>query len=126
MVTLFDFLMSYPEIEYNEENKAEFKRLGQRFLKRIRAGLNEDGIIAESKISFNPGVIAVSGDHGAYIMFTSGKGVYVNISVQGTAPEQSFMTRSITSLTDYSGGQNHWHKFSNLGSDQKMKTLLRR
>lgn len=126
MTHLFRFLMEYPEFSYNPENKAKFKQLGQSLLKELVKDLKKEGIVEESEVSFNPGGVAVSGDHQLYLMFKSGKGVYLNISAENCLPDQAFMMRSIKNMKDYTGGQNQWFRFTNLDSFPRMIELLRR
>lgn len=126
MTPLYRFLAGHPEIGYNEENKKTFKSLGQELLKSLVEKLKKDDLVEESKVSFNPGGVAVSGDHSLMLMFKTGKGVYVNISAESCLPDQSFMMRSIKGMKDYSGGTNQWFRFTNLDSIPRMGELLRR
>ncbi len=87
---------------YEGYSKANFKRLGTKYLKMIakRLGCTE-------KVSWNPGGIAVSGD---IILHT--EHLYVNMSQCGLG--MGFMYRSCKGIKDYTGGTNHWMQWEKL------------
>lgn len=125
MTALYDFLLRKPEIEYNEINKAMFKKLGQSFLKKLVRYIKLDFEVLDSKVSWNPGGIAVSGDHNLMLMFSEGRGVYLTIS-SGAFGHDGFMARSITHMKDYTGGNNQWFDRSKLRDFPEMNEILKR
>lgn len=107
-------------LSYNYENKEAFKKAG---LSAFRALEKEMGF-TESRVSFNPGGIAVSGDHYLYGMFSEGEGVMITVS-QGAFSNHAGYCRHIKSLTDYSGGANVWIEHKELADVEKLKVKLR-
>lgn len=102
MSKLWDFVKTDPEISYNEENKAEYKKLGQSFLKSVLVAIPSHRI-AEKRIGYNAGGIAVSGDHSLYVMFENGQGACVFFD----ADFGEYVTfRTISHIKDFSGGPN--------------------
>ncbi|MGV2887617.1 hypothetical protein [Paenibacillus taichungensis] len=95
-------VMTNQDLSYNEMGKNEFKRTSTAALRQIAKdiGLNV------SKVSFNPGGIAVSGDASLYGMWEENKGIYVTIS-QGFGGNR-IMYRTIKHMKDYTGGTNQW------------------
>lgn len=93
----------HTELSYNETNKEAFRKAGQQAL---RALAKEMGFV-EHRVSFNPGGIAVSGDHSLYGMFAEGEGMVIYIS-QGAFNDHAGYCRHIKDLKDYSGGANVW------------------
>jgi hypothetical protein len=100
---LWEFIANEPQgISYDMEKKKKFRQLGHAFLKSVRRRLENK--IEDCRISYNPGGIAVSGDHSLYAVFKNGKGACVFFNYDGIG---SFVTfREIKHLKDYSGGMN--------------------
>ena len=93
----------HTELSYNYDNKEAFRKAGQQALRALAKGMG----FTESKVSFNPGGIAVSGDHSMYGMLSDGTGVVLYIS-QGAFSNNAGYCRHIRNLQDYSGGANVW------------------
>jgi hypothetical protein len=108
------------ELSYNYDNKEAFKKAG---LSAMRALAKEMGF-TESRVSFNPGGIAVSGDHYIYGMFSEGEGVMFTVS-QGAFNNHAGYCRHIKGLTDYSGGANVWIEHKELTDVETLKAKLR-
>lgn len=107
-------------LSYNYANKEAFKKAG---LSALRALAKEMGF-TESRVGFNEGGIAVSGDHSMYGMFGEGEGVVIYIS-QGAFSNHAGYCRHIKSLTDYSGGANVWIEHKELANVERLKDKLR-
>ena len=92
-------------LSYNAELKDEFKRKSTAFLRALAKSLP----LIESKVSFNPGGIAVSGDAHLTGMFDNGTGIYITIndSVFGDR-KMNFLYRTIKHMKDYTGGSNNY------------------
>ena len=82
---------------YNSELKAEYQRLGKKILKKIVdcLGLKR----GEYRLSWNPGGIAVSGDHTLHT-----DKFYLALS--DNCNMGSFYYRTCSSMRDYCGNQN--------------------
>lgn len=111
----------HTELSYNYDNKEAFRKAGQQAL---RALAKEMGF-TEQRVSFNPGGIAVSGDHSMYGMFSEGEGVVLYIS-QGSFRDKAGYCRHIKSLKDYSGGANVWIEKRELLAPGTLKEKLRK
>lgn len=100
---LWNFIAHEPNgVSYDMEKKKKFRQLGQKYLKSVRRRLEHK--IEDCRISYNPGGIAVSGDHSLYAVFKNGKGACMFFNHDGFG---SFVTfREIEHLKDYSGGMN--------------------
>lgn len=96
------------ELSYNPRNKQEFKVVGTRVMKELAKLLD----LKESRVSFNPGGIAVSGDLSLMGMWEEGRGIYVHISGKGIT--ETIMYRTIKHMKDFSGGHNRWMKSDTL------------
>ena len=105
---LYNFIMDKPEIGYNEVNKKKFRKLGQQFLKEV-GKLFETHNDLKSKVLYNAGGIAVSGDHTLIVtpknVTLKGFAVFISEPI-GTSCWA--MTRTIENLNDHSGGRNIW------------------
>lgn len=100
---LSELIKETSSISYDEERKKEFKKLGKDFLKKVVCFIPAQNI-KESKVSYNAGGIAVSGDHSLYVMFENGKGACVFFSHDGFMDCVTF--RTISNMKDFSGGSN--------------------
>lgn len=91
-------------INYDLDRKNEFKKKSMAFLKRLAKDLD----LNSKDIHFNAAGIAVSGEATLMGMWTTDKGIYVNIS------DDTFMFRSIKHSKDYTGGSNNfvWSSWS--------------
>jgi hypothetical protein len=95
--------------EYNEARKKEFQLLGGRTLKELafRIGLKPE----EYDIRWNPGGIAVSGDH---ILHTD----KLYVALHDNCGTGWFYWRTCQGKKDYSGGPNqivHWNHLATSG-----------
>lgn len=90
------------------KRKQEYKNLGQRILRYIAQEMDlKEG---EYEIRWNPGGVAVSGDH---TLHTS----KVYLAFHDNLCSGWFYYRSCNGLRDYSGGSNqivHWNKLRNI------------
>ena len=93
------------ELCYNEENKQGYKKSSMKFLRKLAKDLG----LKESKVSFNPGGIAVEGDPLLMGMWEDGNGIYVT-TCKGVCGCNRFsmMYRSIEHMKDFRGGRNQW------------------
>jgi hypothetical protein len=100
---------------YNEELKAEYRRLGRKIMKYIAFRLG----LTSFDIRFNPGGIAVSGDNTLhderfYLSLTDNCGI------------GSFYFRSCKGQRDYTGGPNQnvqWTEWVRNGIEAFIRTL---
>lgn len=97
-------------LSYDEEKKAEFKKLGKQYLKALVKVIEERCKFIEYKIDFNPMGIAVSGDHYLMGMFSEDRGINVFFGL--STPDLGICYRTITHKKDYTGGGNQWIKFN--------------
>lgn len=111
--------MKGTNLSYNYEKKMEFKRKG---LSALRALAKEMGF-SESRVSYNEGGIAVSGDLSMYGMFSDGRGVMIQLS-QGAFTAMAGYCRSIKSLDDYTGGRNNHIQHAELANVNGLKKTL--
>jgi len=112
-------MMSSESMDYNEEGKARFRRVG-------KAAMRELAEILELKtpdINFNPGGVAVSGDLRLMGMCNEEKGIY--ISINKSMPNLEVMYRSIKDMKDYTGGGNNWMRYEDLDNLEKLKSMRR-
>jgi len=91
--------------EEGERLKAEFKRLGMRYFKSLVKRMN----LIDSKVSFNPGGIAGSGDFSVMGMFDEINGFHLFFNWTGMCRWVTY--RSISALDDYTGGYNRQMDF---------------
>jgi hypothetical protein len=117
-------LMTNGEIlQYNEEGKTMFRRIGTKAMKELALLLE----LREHNISFNPGGIAVSGDLMLMGMWTEHLGVYISMNKDfPNAPWGQVLYRTIKHMKDYTGGSNNWLKFELLGNPQELKNTIMR
>lgn len=83
--------------------KKEFLAKGRAFL----SALGKDLGFCECKIRTNPAGIAVSGDVTLMGMWSDGNGLYLCLA-EPVMSDFCVLYRSISSLKDFSGGQNHF------------------
>ena len=83
--------------------KKQFHTKSKAFLRALAKDL---GFI-ESKVTSNPGGIAVSGEITLMGMWRDGNGLYLQI-FQSLTQRKQFMFRHISHMNDYVGGSNHW------------------
>jgi hypothetical protein len=91
------------DVSYNEDLKAEFKKLGRAALKEIGNSLQSNGVISSFVVDFNPGGIAVSGDHHLRALYPSGGGFDLFFSLG----LDFLVYRRTTGMTDYTGERNN-------------------
>lgn len=117
-------LMTNGEIlQYNEEGKAMFKRIGTKAMKELAVVLE----LKEYDVSFNPGGIAVSGDLLLMGMWTDDLGVYISMNKDfPNAPWGQVLYRTIKHMKDYTGGTNNWLKFESLARPEELKNTIMR
>ena len=104
---------------YNSELKEEYKKLGRKILKSLAEimGLQK----GEFDIHWNPGGIAISGDH---ILHTD----WFYLALDDNINCGWFYYRTCTSRKDYTGGHNritHWHFLKNYGLEELAKAINR-
>lgn len=120
--TFPQFVDDHPNLDayddQGEADKAEFKRLGMAYFKRLAKRMD----LEDSKVSFNPGGIAGSGDFHFKGLFEEGKGfdLFFNLNFPG------IVYRDTTGFTDYTGGPNHNIGFSVLHNEDDLIFLLDR
>lgn len=112
-------IMRGGSLSYNAEMKREFERKG---LSALR-GLAKKMGFRESKVSFNAGGIAVSGDLYLRGMFEDGTGVSLSVT-QGSLEQFAGYCRRISRLDDYSGGTNNWIRHEELADPDRLKNTL--
>lgn len=98
---------------YKESNKREFKRLGMKLMRELRAAL---GI--EADVRYNAGGIAVGGD-----CVMHGDRVYVLFNAD---TDLGILYRSCVGRWDYSGGRNNWFPVRNLLEDGGFEKFVER
>jgi hypothetical protein len=98
--SFFEWLKNNSPIAYDQDKKKQFKSMGTKFLKKVLSHLS----LKESKISYNPGGIAVSGDHSLMGMFDDSKGFHLFFNADGFSRYLTY--RTIKNMKDYSGGTN--------------------
>jgi len=87
---------------YNSEAKKEFKRLGKKYCLEIAKTIS-----AASHYSFNPGGIAVSGDHNLQLMMREPyKMIHLFFNCDFGSSTYVYY-RTITDLNDWTGGINN-------------------
>lgn len=106
-------------VSYDEMKKNVFKSLGQKFLKEVTKHIP----FKEVKISFNPGGIAVSGDHNLMGMLNDHTGIYVSFNADRICQSQ-ILYRTVANMKDYSGGANNWAKFDYFENPAEFADLL--
>jgi hypothetical protein len=107
---MYEFLKTN-DISYEEDNKATFKKMGSSLLK----GLAKELPLKRSKVTYNPGGIAVIGDHRLAGEFPDGKCFEVYIAESpwgGGARKYSFMYRTLENFDTYNSGNNQWINFN--------------
>lgn len=120
--TFPEFVDAHPYLDaYDEEGekaKAKFKRLGMAYFKRLAKRMD----LEDSKVSFNPGGIAGSGDFHFKGLFEEGKGfdLFFNLNFPG------IVYRDTTGFTDYTGGPNRNIGFSTLHNEATLIGHLER
>jgi hypothetical protein len=92
-------------VGYNEEYKAEFIRLGKKFIKDVVAELKNRGI-SQIESDYNRGGIAVSGEFTILGLYETGAGgFYIQLSLSSFSSDYGFY-RATKGLKDYTGGIN--------------------
>ena len=110
-------------LQYNEEGKVEFKRIGIKAMKELAVALE----LKEYNVSFNPGGIAVSGDLLLMGMWNENLGVYISMNKDFlNAPWGQVLYRTIKHMKDYTGGSNNWLKFESLARPEELKNTIMR
>jgi hypothetical protein len=102
-------LIQNTDLSYNEEGKNNFKKLSLSVLRDLRNKFT----LQESKLWFNPGGVAVSGDAILMGMWNDNIGFYIQITKSLTG---HFMYRAIKNIEDYTGGKNNWLNLSDFSS----------
>ncbi len=112
---LKSMLTSSENLCYNEEGKKRFGRTGKAAMKELAKALG----LTEFKVHFNPGGIAGSGDVDLIGLWSEGNGVYVSLNKNfpgmQNSPWGQILYRSVKHMTDWSGGENRWIRFDELG-----------
>lgn len=106
-----EVIMSSQDLSYNQTGKAEFKRAATAALRQIAKDLN----LVQSKVSFNAGGPAVSGDANLMGMWDDASGIYITISQGFTG--RDIMYRTISHMTDFTGGYNQWYSIDAASND---------
>lgn len=93
------------ELSYDHFAKEEYSKASKRFLRSFAKDLG----LEESKVTFNPGGPAVSGDPLLMGMWGEENGVYVSVFKDVFGGNKcSIMYRTIKDMKDYTGGSNCW------------------
>jgi hypothetical protein len=102
---LKEFLDVYSSVAYNENNKEKFKKTGRAALKEIAKKLEEKGIAKNLAVYYNPGGIAVSGDHHLKGDLVKGGSfdLFFNLDFSG---QRFFTYRKTKNQQDYTGDRN--------------------
>ncbi|MDG1950078.1 MAG: hypothetical protein P8J32_04680 [bacterium] len=92
-------------LSYNDDLQKEFEKISKSALREIAKQLP----LVESKVYFNKGGIAVSGDAHLMGMFANGIGIYISVNepLFGSRT-MNFLFRTITHMKDYTGGTNNY------------------
>lgn len=108
-------------LQYNEEAKAMFKRIGIKAIKELALLLE----LKEYEVSFNPGGIAVSGDLMLMGMWKDKLGIYISMNKDfPNAPWGQVLYRTIKHMKDYTGGSNNWLRFELLAKPDELKEKI--
>ena len=104
--------------DYAKIPKDEFRKVGRTALNEIAGALKATGFVSNCKVDYNPGGIAVSGDFHLRGDFNEGGSfdLFFNIDRIGGDSLQ-ICYRKTKNQKDYTGGRNHWTKFSNSAED---------
>ena len=92
---------------YHDANKAEFRRLSAKLLRKLRTALGVD-----ADIRYNAGGIAVSGDATLH-----GDSAYVTLNADGISSGLGILYRSCEGRKDYCGGTNRWFPWARLENE---------
>lgn len=118
MNVLVEFIKQNPSVSYNEELKKEFARKGRAALKEFSNLFPGNPV----EIYYNKAGIASSGDFHFKVMNNPSQGVELFFNLD---PFGSYVTfRTITSFTDYTGGQNNNAGFDLLAQPDVLKSKL--
>jgi len=118
MTDLVRFVNLSSGSSYNEERKEEYRKLGRKILKSLAEILNLKK--GEYDIRWNPGGIAVSGDH---TLHTD----WFYLALHDNLGSGWFYYRTCKSRKDYCGGPNiiyPWTKFTAHGLEQLAVEIL--
>lgn len=107
-------VMTTQDLSYNAEGKDKFKRTSTAALRQLAKDID----LKESKVSFNAGGIAVSGDATLYGMWEENKGICVYIFQ--SMGSNNIMFRTIKHMKDYSGGVNQWATVEGSSADYEV------
>lgn len=110
------------ESSYNEINKKEFKAASTGFLKELANNLD----FVESKVSFNPGGVAVSGDACLMGMYDDNQGLYISFNSDTFREASNIMFRTIKHMKDYTGGNNNWFNLDNITTISEIIEIVTR
>ena len=103
------------KLSYNYELQQEFEKLSKAALRELAKQLP----FVESKVSFNKGGIAVSGDAHLMGMFENGTGLYITINAPwGGGNAMNFLYRTIKPMKDYTGGMNNYMSDSDIVNEE--------
>lgn len=103
--------------------KKQFHTTSKAFLR----ALGNDLGFTESKVTVNPGGIAVSGEITLMGMWDDSNGLYLQL-FQSITENQDFLFREIKNMKDYSGGRNQWLRcalFAN-GEYERLTQMLQK
>ena len=106
---------------YNEDYKDRFHKLAMAALGELERSLG----FRTSERHFNSGGVAVSGDAVLRGMWEEGKGAYVHINNDMSAPYGDFYFRAIVGMNDFCGKANYWAKFDELGTQKLVDRILK-
>jgi hypothetical protein len=116
---LVEFINHTGNCRYNPERKEKYHKLGRRILKQLASML--DLKKGEYQISWNPGGIAVDGDHTLHT-----ERFY--LALDDNCKMGWFYWRTCQGMNDFAGGPNqivHWPYLSAYGLDRLAETLRR-
>ncbi len=120
---LLDFLDVYENVSYNENRKESFKRTGRAALKELAKRLEEKRVATDCKVDFNPGGIAVSGDHCLTGNLVKGGSFHLFFNLGGGS--RFFTYRKTKNQSDFTGQENRQIPFdANIGTVIERIALL--
>ena len=125
MSRLFDFINKKPELAYNMPNKKLFEARGKAFLKDTAKELKKVTNYDTVKVRYNPGGIAVGGDH--YLECfneKTGRGVKVFLSEPLVSNCSWVMAREMQDGKDAMKA-NHWFPDYTLERPESLSRKLR-
>ena len=119
-MNLYKFTQLHPYgVGYDQMAKEDFKNAGQKFLK----SLVKDPEVVNHRIGYNPGGIAVSGDHSVMLKYRDGSCVnlFFNLDFSGLG----ICYRKCNDFNDHTGKQNNFIPWEKATSPGEVQIILR-